>query len=368
MFLQSNDTVIGVLRVTSTTRECSEPRTLGGPPGNAPRGEQTTKKGNAAPMSSSNQHLDTGQTFGVPQAYLPAEAAAEAGPLSRSTKDDAGKKRNTSYPPAPEPLPYGVPDNHTHLDFRDGSVHVTVAAALDAANAVGVPGVIQVGCDVESSEFAVRAASEDPRVLAAVSIHPNDAPRLAESDDLDAAIARIDELAAHERVRAIGETGLDYFRTQEPGRPAQEYSFREHIRIARKHSKALQIHDRDAHLDVVRVLKDEQLPERVVFHCFSGDADLARICNENGWYLSFSGTVTFKNSTDLREALLVAKPELVLVETDAPFLTPHPYRGRPNASYLIPQTVRFMAETLGVGLEEYCRTLADNTERVYGAF
>ena len=319
-------------------------------------------------MSTANQHVETSRSQGVPAAYLPAPAAGESGAPSRSTKDEQGKKRDLSYPPAPAPLPFGVPDNHTHLDFRDGSVHVTVAQALDAANAVGVPGVIQVGCDVESSEFAVRAAAADPRVLAAVAIHPNDAARLAATGELEAAIARIEELAEHGRVRAVGETGLDYFRTGEAGRPAQEHSFREHIRIAREHSKALQIHDRDAHLDVIRVLESEELPERVVFHCFSGDAELARICNANGWYLSFSGTVTFKNSHELREALSVANPELVLVETDAPFLTPHPYRGRPNASYLIPQTVRFMAETMGADLEEYCRTLAANTRRVYGDF
>ncbi len=319
-------------------------------------------------MPVSNQQSDIGATPGVPAAYLPAGSGDGPGSPNRSAQDGQGNKRDLSYPPAPAPLPFGVPDNHTHLDFRDGPVNVTLAQALDAANAVGVPGVIQVGCDVESSEFAVRAATEDPRVLAAVAIHPNDAARLAVTGELDAAIARIEELAAHERVRAVGETGLDYFRTKEPGRPAQEHSFREHIRIAREHSKALQIHDRDAHLDVVRVLQDESLPERVVFHCFSGDAQLARICNENGWYLSFSGTVTFKNSHDLREALLVARPELVMVETDAPFLTPHPYRGRPNASYLIPQTVRFMAETKGADLGEYCRTLAANTRRVYGDF
>ncbi|MFL4473446.1 TatD family hydrolase [Paeniglutamicibacter sp. MACA_103] len=319
-------------------------------------------------MSTANQQVENSLARAVPAAYLPTPAAVESGAPSRSTQDEQGKKRDLSYPPAPAPLPFGVPDNHTHLDFRDGSVHVTVAQALDAANAVGVPGVIQVGCDVESSEFALRAAEQDPRVLAAVAIHPNDAARLAATGDLEGAIARIEELAAHDRVRAVGETGLDYFRTGEAGRPAQEHSFREHIRIAREHSKALQIHDRDAHLDVVRVLESEELPERVVFHCFSGDAELARICNANGWYLSFSGTVTFKNSHDLRDALSVANPELVLVETDAPFLTPHPYRGRPNASYLIPQTVRFMAESMGADLEEYCRTLAANTRRVYGDF
>lgn len=320
-------------------------------------------------MAKGNGQDNGASTFGVPEAYLPARTVADSEPeLSRSAENEQGKKRNLSYPPAPEPLPIGVPDNHTHMDFRDGMVNVSVAQALDAANAVGVPGVIQVGCDVESSEFAVRAALADARVLAAVAIHPNDAARLAASGDLEAAISRIEALAGHERVRAIGETGLDFFRTGVEGRPAQEFSFREHIRIAREQGKALQIHDRDAHLDVVRVLQDEELPEHVVFHCFSGDAALAEICNAHGWHMSFSGTVTFKNSFELRDALSLARPELVLVETDAPFLTPHPYRGRPNASYLIPQTVRFMAGHRGVELEEYCRVLAANTERVYGAF
>lgn len=320
-------------------------------------------------MAKGSGENQDGSTFGVPPAYLPADdPAGDAAGLARSADGETGKKRNLSYPPAPEPLPFGVPDNHTHMDFLDGRISVSVGQALDAANAVGVPGVIQVGCDVESSEFAVRAAEQDPRVLAAIAIHPNDAARLAASGGLEHALERIESLAGRERVRAIGETGLDYFRTGEAGRPAQEFSFREHIRMARENGKALQIHDRDAHLDVVRVLESEDLPEHVVFHCFSGDAALAEICNENGWYLSFSGTVTFKNSTDLRDALSVARPELVLVETDAPFLTPHPYRGRPNASYLIPQTVRFMAGHAGVELEKYCRVLAANTERAYGAF
>lgn len=304
----------------------------------------------------------------TPPAYLPHLAADESGAAQRPTADAGGTKRNLDYPPAPEPLPFPVPDNHTHMDFRDGQITVSVQQALDTANAVGVSGVIQVGCDVESSRFAVHAAESDPRVLAAVAIHPNDAPKLAEAGELDAALAVIDELAAHPRVRAVGETGLDYFRTGPEGVAAQKESFSAHIDIARRHSKALQIHDRDAHNDVVQLLLDSELPDKVVFHCFSGDAQLARICNEHGWYMSFAGTVTFKNSHGLREALSVARPELVLVETDAPFLTPHPYRGRPNASYLIPATVRFMAGHLHQDLETLCRRLAANTGAVYGSF
>ncbi|MFB0835237.1 TatD family hydrolase [Arthrobacter halodurans] len=309
----------------------------------------------------------------TPAAYVPAPAdeggdARSPASGARRSAEDGGRKRNLEYPPAPEPLAVPVPDNHTHLDFRDGPVGVDVAAALDAAEGVGVSGVVQVGCDVASSRFAVAAAEADPRVLAAVAIHPNDAPLLAARGELEAALAEIERLAAHPRVRAVGETGLDYFRTGPDGVGAQRDSFRRHIDIAVRHGKALQIHDRDAHDDIVAILRSEELPSKVVFHCFSGDARLARICNENGWFMSFSGTVTFKNSGDLREALAAADPGLVLVETDAPFLTPHPYRGRPNASYLIPYTVRSMAASLGRDVDALCADIAANTAAVYGRF
>ncbi|NKX49595.1 TatD family hydrolase, partial [Arthrobacter deserti] len=287
----------------------------------------------------------------TPAAYRPpAEAAdagsaeagsAEAGAAARSAVEEkSGKRRNLAYPPAPEPLPVPVMDNHTHLDFRDGLVEVGVRQALDAAEAVGVRGAVQVGCDLESSRFTVAALEADPRLLGAVAIHPNDAPPLAAAGTLDGALAEIEELAAHPRVRAVGETGLDYFRTRGGGLKVQEYSFRRHIDIAKRLGLALQIHDRDAHDGVVRILDAEGAPARVVFHCFSGGPELARICNERGWYMSFAGTATFRNSMHLREALLLADPQLVMVETDAPFLTPHPYRGRPNASYMVPYTVR----------------------------
>lgn len=312
----------------------------------------------------------------TPPAFASTEADDAVVPEGASAQEAeqlaakaARRRRRSEYPPAPEPLPVPVPDNHTHLDFRTDLLTVSVADALDTANAVGVDGVVQVGCDVDSSRFAVEAAAADPRVLAAVAIHPNDAARLAEDGGLDAAVAAIDELAGHERVRAVGETGLDYFRTGEAGHGAQRASFEAHLDIAVRRGKAVQIHDRDAHDDVVEVLRAApRLPEHVVFHCFSGDGELARICNENGWLMSFSGTATFKNSTGLHEALSVADPELLLVETDAPYLTPHPYRGRPNAAYMIPYTVRFMAEHLGRDLDELCALLAGNTRRVYGEF
>lgn len=270
------------------------------------------------------------------------------------------------FAPAPEPLPVPVYDNHTHFDFGDDPV--ALAAALDAAEAVGVAGAVQVGCDLASSRFAVTAADADARVLGAVALHPNDAPALAEAGTLEAALAEIDALAAHPRIRAIGETGLDYFRTGPDGVANQQYSFRRHIDIAKRRNLALQIHDRDAHADVVRTLGEEGAPRTVVFHCFSADEELAELCNSNGWYMSFSGTLTFKNAANLRNALAVADPELLLVETDAPFLTPHPHRGRPNASYMLPYTVRAMAQQLEWDVAELGTQLRANTEAVYGAW
>jgi TatD DNase family protein len=293
-------------------------------------------------------------------------ATADAG--TEGGDQAARRRRKGGYPPLPEPLPVPVIDNHTHFDFRDGSVEVSVADALDAAEAAGVKGAVQVGTDLESSRFTADVVNRDPRLLGAVALHPNDAPLLAEAGTLEDALAEIEQLAAGPRIRALGETGLDYFRTGEDGRGGQLVSFRSHIDIAKRLDKALQIHDRDAHDDVVATLLADGAPDRVVLHCFSGDAELARICNENGWYMSFAGTVTFKNAANLREALLVADPALVLVETDAPFLTPHPHRGRPNASYVMPSTVRAMAELLDTGLDELCSRLTANTEAVYGSW
>ncbi len=272
------------------------------------------------------------------------------------------------YPPAPEPLPVPVMDNHTHLDFPDDDVAVRIKDALDAAEAVGVRGAVQVGCDLASSRFAVRAVDLDPRLLGAVALHPNDAPGYAARGELEEALAEIEALASHPRIRAIGETGLDFYRTDGEGLVHQRYSFRRHIDIAKRLGLTLQIHDRDAHDDVVQVLREEGAPERVVFHCFSGDAELARTCNTEGWYMSFAGTLTFKNAANLREALALADPERILVETDAPFLTPHPFRGRPNASYMVPYTVRAMAELTGAELSGLCAQIAENTERAYGTW
>lgn len=304
----------------------------------------------------------------IPGPYRePEEVPGEGAPTDGGTAT-ARRRRKGAYPPLPEPLPVPVIDNHTHIDFREGPVSVTVTEALDAAEAAGVRGAVQVGTDLASSRFTAEVVEQDSRLLGAVALHPNDAPLLAEAGTLDAALAEIEQLAAGPRIRALGETGLDYFRTGEDGRGGQLFSFRSHIEIAKRLGKALQIHDRDAHADVVATLLDAGAPDRVVLHCFSGDADLARTCNEHGWYMSFAGTVTFKNAGGLREALLVADPALVLTETDAPFLTPEPYRGRPNASYVIPHTVRAMAQVLEEDLDRFCARLTANTEAVYGTW
>lgn len=282
--------------------------------------------------------------------------------------------RDVSYPPAPEPLPVAVYDNHTHLEIEDGPSTDSAPGALTLddhlarADAVGVAGVVQAGGDIESSRWSAWAAASHPRVLAAVAIHPNEAPAYAERGMLAEAIAVIDELAAQPRVRAIGETGLDFFRTGEDGRPAQFESFEAHIELAKKHDIAMQIHDRDAHDAVLDTLTRVGAPARTVFHCFSGDDAMARIAADAGYWLSFAGNVTFKNAQNLRDALAVTPLERILVETDAPFLTPTPLRGRPNAPYLIPVTVRFMAAELGVDLAEFCAQLASNTVEVYGSF
>ena len=233
--------------------------------------------------------------------------------------------------------------------------------------------IIQVGCDVAGSRWAAEAAAKDERLWATVALHPNEAPRLASAaaagggqTALDAALAEIAALAALPQVRGIGETGLDYFRTGEEGVAAQQLSFRRHIDLAKRYRKALVIHDREAHDDVLRILGEEGAPETVVFHCFSGDAGMARFCAERGYYLSFAGNVTFKSAGALREALAVAPPDLLLVETDAPFLTPAPYRGRPNAPYLIPVTLRAMAEIRGVDEDAFATSLAANTAKAFG--
>jgi TatD DNase family protein len=273
-------------------------------------------------------------------------------------------RRDRSRPPAPEPLQVPVADSHCHLDIADPPDDwLDVEAALDRGRSVGVPRIVQVGCDRPGARWAVDVAHRYDAIVAAVALHPNEAPVLGA--DLDEALAEIDELATDERVRAIGETGLDYFRTREQGREVQHRSFRSHIEMAKRHGKALVIHDRDAHEDVIAVLEEVGAPERVVFHCFSGDVAMARLATSRGWWLSFAGTVTFKNADGLRAALAEAPLDRILVETDAPYLTPMPYRGQPNASYLIPLTLRVMAEVKGVAEDDLALAVAANTEAAF---
>jgi TatD DNase family protein len=263
-------------------------------------------------------------------------------------------------PEPPEPLPIEVADAHCHLDIMGNDSAAGVAAAMVAAQAVGVRRVVTIGVDVATSQWSAEAASRHPDVYAGVAIHPNEAYL-----STDEALAEIARLARLPQVRAVGETGLDYFRTTATPEQ-QQHSFRRHIAIAKESGKALVIHDRDAHADVLRLLREEGAPPRTVFHCYSGDDRMARECTDAGYYLSFAGNMTFKNAQQLRDAIAAAPLEALLVETDAPFLTPMPYRGAANAPYLIPITVRAMAVAAGVELETMCTALAANSERVFG--
>ena len=268
-------------------------------------------------------------------------------------------------PDRPEPLPLPVVDTHCHLDVTHRHSGLEPGTAIDWAAEVGVSRIVQIGCDVGGSQWAVEAAERWPGVVAGVAIHPNDAARLG--PDLPAALAVVEGLAGHPRVRAVGETGLDYYRTRdEAGHAVQRRAFAEHIALAKAYDKTLVVHDRDAHADVLEVLDREGPPDRIVMHCFSGDADFARDCLDRGAYLSFAGPVTFKPNESLRAALAVTPLDRVLVETDAPYLTPMPFRGRPNASYLVPHTVRFMADTLGLDVEVLGTALADNASAAFG--
>lgn len=271
-------------------------------------------------------------------------------------------------PPLPEPLPGAVTDAHTHLESATVSGGLSAAEAVPAAASVNVHRLVDVGCDVPSSREAIAHAEEHAAVIATVALHPNDAARAGRG--LDEQLRQIEALAAaSERVRGVGETGLDYFRTTEPaGQALQKVSFAAHISLAKAHGKALVIHDRDAHDDIIDVLDAEGWPERVQFHCFSGDAAFARRCLAHDAFLSFPGTITYKANDDLREALRITPADRLLVETDAPYLTPVPYRGKTNASYLVPVTVRFMAEQRGDDLDALCATLDANATTLFGSW
>ncbi|KAB2344053.1 TatD family hydrolase [Actinomadura rudentiformis] len=272
------------------------------------------------------------------------------------TAEEGGGLAARAVPPLPDRLPVDVLDSHCHLDI----VETPVAEQVAAARAAGITRIVTIGCDLPSSRWAAETATTHDAVYAAVAIHPNETTGID-----DAVIEDIARLAELPNVRAIGETGLDYYRDWAP-KDDQHRSFRAHIEIAKRTGKALVIHDREAHDDVLRILREEGAPETVVFHCFSGDGEMAKVCADLGYVMSFAGNVTFKNAEPLRDALRVAPLDLVLVETDAPFLTPIPHRGKPNASYLIPHTVRFMAEVKGVEVADLCTAIATTGERVFG--
>ena len=279
--------------------------------------------------------------------------------------------RDIDRPLAPLPVPLGVTcvDSHAHLELinQDKPANdASIGEILAIAKSVGIDRVVQVGYSAEQSKWSVECAEFwSDTVLAAVALHPNEAPVVP---DLEADLALIDGLASRARVRAIGETGLDFFRTPPELRDLQKYSFRRHIEIAKRHKKALIIHDRDSHREVLDVLKEEGAPELTVFHCYSGDAEMARECIDNGYYLSFAGTVTFKNAPELRESAKLVPANLILVETDSPFLAPMPNRGALNTPAQIPNTLRALAHERGEDPDELAGILSVNAERIFGSF
>jgi TatD DNase family protein len=267
-------------------------------------------------------------------------------------------------PPAPEPLA-PLFDAHTHLDACGASDADDVHAILDRAAAVGVTAVVTIADDMESARWVTRAADWDPRVYAAVALHPTRANALD-----DAARAELERLSAHPRVVAIGETGMDMYW---PGKldgcadvAQQREAFAWHIGLAKRTGKPLMIHNREADAEVLDVLRAEGAPETVIFHCFSSGPEMARICVDAGWLLSLSGTVSFRNARELREAARLIPPEQLLVETDAPFLTPHPFRGAPNESYCLPYTVRVLSEVVDRPAEQLANETSRNATFAYG--
>ncbi|MBP2476289.1 TatD DNase family protein [Crossiella equi] len=270
---------------------------------------------------------------------------------------DHGRKGDP--PPLPEPLPAPLVDAHTHLDACGCTDPESVRAVVDRAASVGVTRVVTVADDLPSARWVAQACTWDDRVFAAVALHPTRTSVFG-----DAERTELEKLASAPRVVAVGETGLDYYWDYAP-KPAQHEAFRWHIDLAKRLDKALMIHDRDAHEDVLRVLAEEGAPDTVVFHCFSGDAAFARACVDKGYVLSFAGPVTFRNSKDLQEAARLVPADQFLVETDAPFLTPHPYRGRPNEPYAVTYTARGIASLRGVDVAEIAESTSATAERVF---
>ncbi len=298
-------------------------------------------------------------------------------------------KRKREWPPLGEPLPVPVTDNHTHLPLHEGEIptadgkKLSLQTQLDMARSAGVPRMITSGCELPDLQPTVDLCRSHPQARAALAIHPNEAAlhagHLDKSPDgyehtksehhvpLIVALEKVSSLLDSPEVVAVGETGLDYFRTAGPGREAQKDAFRAHLEMARQRGLPLQIHDRDAHADTIELVSDPAWSDvTIVFHSFSGDREIAQVLAEKGWYASFSGPLTYPANAALREALLELPRQLVLVETDAPYLTPVPYRGAPNASYVMPHTVRKIAELWDESLAAAGLQLAENTSRVYG--
>jgi TatD DNase family protein len=269
--------------------------------------------------------------------------------------------------PLPEPLPISCGDSHAHLEIVTNTEpdHPEIAKVIAEAKSVGIDRLVQVGYSADQSQWCVRLAELFPNVVAAVALHPNEAPVV---EDLESDLARISELAKHPKVRAIGETGLDFFRTEPELQDRQRYSFKRHIQMAKDLDKTLVIHDRDAHRAVLDTLDEVGAPDRTVFHCFSGDAEMARECVTKGYILSFAGTVTFKNAPQLREALKLVPSNQLLVETDSPFLAPMPHRGALNTPAQIPNILRFMAAERGDDLVELVGSISNNLDRIFGPF
>ncbi|MDX1880684.1 TatD family hydrolase [Mycolicibacterium sp. 141076] len=269
-------------------------------------------------------------------------------------------------PPAPEPLP-GLIDAHTHLDACGATDAASIKEILDRAEAVGVEKVVTIADDLEAAEWAVGAAHADPRVYAAVALHPTRANALD-----DEAKRTLERLATDPRVVAVGETGIDMYWPGKLDGCADEATQREafawHIDLAKRVGKPLMIHNRDGDAEVLDMLRSEGAPETVIFHCFSSDAAMARTCADHGWLMSLSGTVSFRNAHALREAAAIIPAELLLVETDAPFLTPHPFRGAPNESYCLPYTVRALAEIRDSSAAEIAAVTSENASKSYGLY
>lgn len=270
--------------------------------------------------------------------------------------------------PLPQPLKTKTVDSHAHLELIHNSEPDSplIKKTLDEAASVGIDRVVQVGYSAEQSIWSVKCAeSFIGQVVAAVALHPNEAPVV---EDLEKDLKVIDELAANPRVRAIGETGLDFFRTPENLRDRQKYSFARHIKMAKEHKKALVIHDRDSHRAVLDLLIQEGAPENTIFHCFSGDAQMAKECIASNYILSFAGTVTFKNAPQLREAAALVPVEQLLVETDSPFLAPMPNRGALNTPAQIPNTLRVIADLRNESVDYLAGAISENAERIFGKF